>query len=170
MSTEPQDQKLSALIDDELDHAESLALWRRIGDDAELEARWRRYSAISASLRAPGLVRADAGFVGRISDALKDEPTCVAPRGPRRFINERGITAALAASLAAVAIMVGKSVNTHSPMPELGPVAQNESPATQAAVDPRFRDYYVMHNETAYMSGAQGMLPYVRLASFKPAE
>jgi sigma-E factor negative regulatory protein RseA len=163
-------EKLSLLLDDELDSQESLRLYQRISADPVVRAQWNRYSRISAAMRSGQVLMPDDGFADRISAALADEPTILAPAAlPRKQpVRERVVTAALAASLALVAVLVAKSFNEYSPVtgPNLLATAGSIGPAaTQASMAPEFQDYLVAHYETAYLAGAQGMLPSVRLAS-----
>lgn len=163
-------EKLSLLLDDEMEPQESLRLFERIGNDPAVRAQWNRYSRISAAMRSGQVLMADDGFVDRISMALADEPTILAPAAlPRKQqTRERLVTAALAASLALVAVLVAKSFNEYSPVTgsNLLATAGLIGPSTtQATVAPEFQDYLVAHYETAYLAGAQGMLPSVRLAS-----
>ncbi|BBL76056.1 sigma-E factor negative regulatory protein [Methylomagnum ishizawai] len=166
-------QKLSLMLDDELGRDESLKLLAGIESDPALRAQWRRYNLVGMALRSQSSLVPDSGFVDRISAALADEPTILAPQAAksatRRDMGYRDkvVTLALAASLAAVAVMVGKSLHDYSPMNGPNVIAQSgiDGDNAQASVDPEFRDYLVAHYETAYLSGAQGMLPSVRLVS-----
>lgn len=165
-------QKLSLLLDDELGQGESLQLLAGIEADPGLQKQLRRYQMIGTALRAQGSLVPDEGFVDRISAALAEEPTVLAPNAiaarPRR--RETVVTFALAASLAMVAVLVGKSLNDYSPAQGSNSLAQANLAGgnAQAAIDPEFRDYLAAHHETAYLAGAQGMLPSVRLVSSNP--
>ena len=160
-------QELCLLLDEELGQRESLKLLSGIEADPELREQWRRYNLIGIAMRSRGALLPDRGFVDRVSAALVDEPTVLAPSTANRSRREKAVTIALAASLAAVAIMVGKSLNDYSPTRGPGLLAQVglTDPAMQSPMDPEFRDYLVAHYETAYLAGAQGMLPSVRLVS-----
>jgi sigma-E factor negative regulatory protein RseA len=167
-------QKLSLLLDDELGQGESLQLFAGIEADPGLQKQLRRYQMISAGLRAQGALVPDEGFVGRVSAALAEEPTVLAPKAIAARPNKRRetmVTFALAASLAMVAVLVGKSLNDYSPMQGSKALAQANLAGgnAQASIDPEFRDYLVAHHETASLAGAQGMLPSVRLVSSNPA-
>jgi len=109
----------------------------------------------------------DAGFVDRIHAALVDEPVVLAPRVVRHKIREKAATLALAASIAMLAVLVGRSLNQYSPVQTSAMLAEVElnAPAVKASMEPELRDYLAMHNESAYLAGAQGMLPSIRLVS-----
>ncbi|MGZ8216040.1 RseA family anti-sigma factor [Methylomagnum sp.] len=163
-------EKLSLLLDDELDSQESLRLFERVEKDSAVRAQWNRYSRISAAMRSGQILMADDGFADRLNAALADEPTILAPTAlPRkRQTRERLVTTALAASLALVAVLVAKSFNEYSPVNGSNFLAMADlmgPSSTQATMAPEFQDYLVAHYGTAYLAGAQGMLPSVRLAS-----
>jgi sigma-E factor negative regulatory protein RseA len=77
------DSQLSAMFDDELPAAECELLARRLSRDEQLKARWGRYAAIGATIRAERGVRLDAGLAGRVSAAISSEPTLVAEPAPQ---------------------------------------------------------------------------------------
>lgn len=160
-------EELSLLLDGELRPNESLKLLNRIEKDPALRAQWSRYCIMSEIMRSRTVLLPDSAFVERISASLAQEPTVLAPRPDKRRVRERMVTGALAASLALLALLVGKSLNDYSPIRGSDLLARAEllGPAVQSRMDPQFRDFLAMHYETAYLSGAQGMLPSVRLVS-----
>src|SRR4051812_39276941 len=107
--------KLSAMFDNELPAAECELLARRLSRDEELRARWSRYAAIGATIRAEGGARLNAELARRVSVAISTEPPVVAEpesppaRPPSRLFDSRwwapvgGV--AVAASVAAAAIL-----------------------------------------------------------------
>lgn len=158
-------EKLSLLLDEELERNESLWLLSRIETDPALAMQWRRYNLIHETMRSNPALLPDSGFVGRISASLVDEPTVLAPTPAKHRHRERAVTVALAASLAMVAVLAGKSLHDYSPMGGANSLLASTADTTQASIDPEFRDYLVTHYETAYLSGAQGLLPSLRLVS-----
>jgi sigma-E factor negative regulatory protein RseA len=162
-------QKLSLLLDGELSKNDSLALMSRIEQDAELRKQWHRYSLVSQVMQSGKILPVDERFVDKVRNALVNEPAILAPRPEKHRYREKTITAALAASLAVVGVLVGKSISEYSPVrgPEL--LAQtelSEPDDTRLTGDPQFQDYLVTHSETAYLAGAPGMLPYARLVTY----
>jgi negative regulator of sigma E activity len=77
------DSQLSAMFDDELPAAECELLARRLSRDELLKARWGRYAAIGATIRAEGGVRLNAGLAGRVSAAISSEPALAAEPAPQ---------------------------------------------------------------------------------------
>src|SRR5207245_3812539 len=68
------DSQLSAMFDDELPAAECELLARRLSRDEDLRARWGRYAAIGATIRAEGGARLNAELARRVSVAISAEP------------------------------------------------------------------------------------------------
>jgi len=104
------DSKLSAMFADELPAAECELLARRLSRDEQLKARWGRYAAIGATIRAEGGVRLNAGLASRVSVAISSEAVLSAEPAPepkKRWDNRwwqpvAGVAAA--AGVAAVSI------------------------------------------------------------------
>jgi sigma-E factor negative regulatory protein RseA len=121
---------------------------------------------------------ADENFAVKVSAMIAEEPTVLAPRTIRSPVNLRPniLSLGLAASLALVAVIVGKSVNDNSDVFQTASidrasttqVAANKSESSENQAESQFNDYLVMHNETAYMAGSAGMLSYVRLVGSRP--
>jgi sigma-E factor negative regulatory protein RseA len=74
------DSQLSAMFDDELPAAECELLARRLSRDEDLKARWGRYAAIGATIRAEGGVRLNSGLASRINTVISAEPVVVAAK------------------------------------------------------------------------------------------
>jgi sigma-E factor negative regulatory protein RseA len=169
MSEHDLKEKLSLLMDEESTVTDGLKTLKMVAGDPAAQEQWRRYSLIRESLRSHRVLVPDRDFASRISAALADEPTVLAPRPAKAkpWVSERFVTSALAASLAMVAVLVGKSMQEYSPIrgADLLKLSSLISPSVQASVDPEFQDYLVSHYETAYLSGAQGMMPSVRVVS-----
>lgn len=71
-------QRLSALLDGELDAAESRTLLSDIGRDSAMHAAWSEYRLIGDVLRAEPSLATD--MTTKVMSALHDEPTILAPR------------------------------------------------------------------------------------------
>ncbi|MFN5744823.1 MAG: sigma-E factor negative regulatory protein [Methylococcaceae bacterium] len=165
-------EQLSALLDDELGQRESLALWAEIEHRKALSNKLHRYAVAQRVMQSGRSVLPDAGFVDRIHAAIAEEPAILVPRVVKHKVRERVMTFAMAASLATLAVIVGRSVNDYSPANRtnvLAQVALPEGDLKTAVADAEIGDYLAMHNETTYLSGAQGMLPSVRLVSGPPS-
>jgi len=132
------DSQLSAMFDDELPAAECELLARRLSRDEELKARWSRYAAIGATIRAEGGVRLNANLAVRVNNAISAEPAVAVTqvvaepvRQPIRRPTPRWLMplggVAMAASVAAAAILV---LRYESPMQQ---VAAQSPPVTSTS-------------------------------------
>lgn len=171
--------RISLLLDGELDGRGNPRLLDRLEEDEELKVTWGRYNLIGEVMRAPRAHLADGEFAKRVSAAIRDEPTVMAPRqksqSDNTTVRHRIVTAAMAASLAGVAILIGKSLTDNADellkvytQPQVV-VAANEkaSELDEKMAEAQFNDYLLVHNETAYLAGTGGMLPHVRLVSYR---
>jgi sigma-E factor negative regulatory protein RseA len=157
------DSQLSAMFDDELPAAECELLARRLSRDEQLKARWGRYAAIGATIRAEGGVRLNAGLAGRVSAAISSEPTLAVepmPQPKKRWRSAwvqplAGVAAA--AGVAAVSILWMRSQVLPDTAPSLAQtfvptsvvtgtatVAAIPASATQAKVNTGEPDSYVV--------------------------
>jgi sigma-E factor negative regulatory protein RseA len=171
--------RISMLMDSDLDGRDNPRLIDGIKSDPALKATWARYSLIGDVMRSSGpVVLADQGFAARVSAVISEEPTVFAPKALKPAVNMRSsiVTFGLAASLAMVAILVGKSVNDQvdifqtaaNSQTGAGQAVAKSSDQADNLAESQFNDYLVMHNETAYMAGSASMLPYVRVIGSGP--
>ncbi|WP_028920370.1 sigma-E factor negative regulatory protein [Pseudoxanthomonas suwonensis] len=131
-------QQLSALVDGELAPDEARFLLRRLEHDTELSGRFERWQLCGDVLR--GQVRRSAGsdLAERIAAAVAAAPLTAevaaptAPQRRRQLWTRWGGGAALAASVAAVAMFVGRPAQTG---PDFGPApAVAVLPSTEAVL------------------------------------
>ena len=80
------DSQLSAMFDNELPAAECELLARRLSRDEDLKARWGRYAAIGATIRAEGGLRLNSGLALRVSTAIASEPAAAASEPDRKSV------------------------------------------------------------------------------------
>ena len=182
-------EKLSALIDAELDELEERRVLNALHDDAELRRTWERYHVIrSAVTRQLGTVLAP-GFAERVRARLEAEGQETA-RQVRLWPLAGGFAAAalvagaaflgaqmlrapssplapLAASPSAPESAAPVNVAATAPTPE--PVAAAaETPVPAAAPGDRLNAYLFGHNEFMPTAGMGSMLPYVRVVTHRP--
>lgn len=173
-------QKLSMLMDSELHERDCPDMIRLMGDDEDLKTTWGRYHLIGEVMRHGVTALADEGLARRVGAAVSAEQATVlafpVKRANKRSWRNRAVTLALAASLASVAVLVGRSV--HDNAQDLAPMAARSGAVERLAdrqelfdqdtlVEAQFNDYLLTHNETAAMAGAAGMFPHVRLVSVR---
>lgn len=182
MMTPNDAERLSCLIDDELEHgrSEALAMLER---DEELRQRWQRYHLMSDAMTKHLPTQIDTSFADRVRAAIDQEPTILAPaamRKPKGPLMRQVAGWSVAASVAIVAlvgvqvVLQNESANPYAVAGNM-PVAATQvavrgsgGPAGVAQVeyvnhadDPELNQYLVNHNE--YASGMNGMLPYSRV-------
>jgi sigma-E factor negative regulatory protein RseA len=168
------DSQLSAMFDNELPAAECELLARRLSRDEELKARWGRYAAIGATIRAEGGTRLNTDLALRVSTAISAEPAVAAgPARPRSRLSAARWWApaggvAVAASVAAAAILWvrfeslpqdGQTVAQTAPaIPGSGTVGKNG----QVAASTNTPDSYVVPKTIARRS----IVPSTQLANY----
>ena len=171
-------EKISALMDGELDeHAAGEAIEALRGEGEALET-WRMYHLISDGLRDTRVL--SAGFTARVSQRLAGEPTILAPaahlsdRLPGRTPVQRFAFAA-AASVAAIGLVswlaFGPQSQVVPPPASTAPVAANTvtAPVT-VQLTSSANDYLLAHQGFSPRVSLQGMVPYVRTVAERPGE
>jgi len=168
-------EKISQLMDGDLDAYEADALLKRLKSDASLRESWQVYHLVGDALRQ------EHGLTGRIaarvSERLEQEPTVMGPRftASRRVVRYAMSAAAGAAGLAVVAWLAlgGLPVNVTSQQlagtPDAAAVAQQamvESVTAQstalAAETDAVDEYLLAHRSVSDFRTMQGTPPYVR--------
>lgn len=131
-------ERLSALMDGELDPKELDALLAAVNKDESLLREWHDWRLAGDVVQ--GETHCAPGFMGRFSERLAAEPVVVAPkaqlRRPRRLL----IPLAMAASVALVGIVVWR----------IEPVSQELNPAAQYAAETEatLHAYLAAHRES----------------------
>ena len=165
--------RISALMDGELDQAQARQEFARLRQQREMRERWDIFHLIGDALR--GECPLSAGFTQRLSQRLALEPTVLAPRrGIVRKVTTYALSAA--ASLSAVALVgwVAFSTNIGSPRPEVAsvpaPVAVIPVPAAvpqlaSVPYDGAMNEYILAHQGFSPSTVIQGVVPYIRSVS-----
>lgn len=165
--------KLSALMDGELDDKSAAEVIRVLGADREAVRAWRTYSLISDAMRESRVL--SEGFTARLGARLAAEPTVFAPRAHVQSFqteSKRWYALSAAASLAAVALVGWLAF---APQPGIAPPA----PVAQAPAEPKpnivplprgANDYLLAHQGFSPRVSLQGMAPYVRTVSEQAVE
>jgi sigma-E factor negative regulatory protein RseA len=166
--------KISALMDGELDARQAEQQVGRLRHDTEARACWDTFHLIGDALR--GECRFSAQFGARLYARLEQEPTVLAPR--RRTPAGRATAYALsaAASVAAVAL-VGWVALQNAPVPPAqiaaapAPVPVSV-PVTPPPVEPvsvpsegTMNQYIFAHQGFSPSTAIQGLAPYIRSVS-----
>ncbi len=101
-------ESLSAGIDGELPKEQLRFLLRRLDHDTSLQQAWGRYHVARDSLRRQLPPLAGAGFAARVMLAIEQESTPAATSARRNHWLRWSTGGAIAASVAAVALMIGQ--------------------------------------------------------------
>lgn len=174
-------ERISALLDGELDHVESVHQIERLKSDGELRGAWDTYHLIGDALR--GHLSRD--LCARVSARLAAEPTVFAPqrRAPESKRLRRWALSAAAGATAAV-LVIWTAVPMLQPDPQVAraPSAPAAPAATsvgaQMANSEQFAEpadtsepaagvanYLLAHQRFSATSAMQGVAPYVRTVS-----
>jgi sigma-E factor negative regulatory protein RseA len=172
-------QKISQFLDNELDHDEALILLQKMQLQSELQDKMNRYEAISHAMKTDIFLAAESDFSTKIRQQIQQEPVYLLPqhkpikRGPKLI--------ALAASIAIVAVIAGRSMNDpdqYSKPASIAHVTQHRLPeqssdpvvyANQAAQYPlnkRINDYLQAHNSSVYTNGEANFQPFARVTAY----
>lgn len=166
-------ERISALMDGELDGEEAVLELKRCGGDVTLIEGWATYHLIGDVLRAEAPLR--AGFEARLREALAAEPTVLAPRASTVRRKARLFALSAAASAAGV-LMVGWLAMPYisHPAGDSGATAVakgslNPVPQAVAEIDPSVREYLLAHHESTTAS-LPSVMPHVQYAIGAPKE
>jgi sigma-E factor negative regulatory protein RseA len=166
-------EKVSQLMDGELDeHGAHLEIGR-LELDADLVEAWGTYHLIRDVLRDDTCTCSD--FARRLSQRLEQEPTVVAPH-TRLSSRLTRYSLPLAAAVAGVAVVGWLAFSSQSRVHTAAPIARNapaaatkEAPrpplAIPAPANGQMNDYLLAHQEFSPTTAMQGVASYVRTVS-----
>ena len=157
--------RISALMDGEVDEKSAAQLIEALARDAEAIRTWRSYHLIGDAMRG-GMLLSER-FTERVAQRLAAEPTVLAPRRMRTESPRLFTMSALAASVAAVAFVGWMAF---APQPQLAPapLAQLKAPVDKPPMIPlpnAANDYLLAHQGFSPRVALQGMTAYVRTVS-----
>jgi len=167
--------KISALMDSELDEQQAREQFSRLNRDENLADSWHTFHRIGDALRGDRELSRDFG--SRLAARLKDEPTVLAPRhSPVRRFTTYALSAA--ASLSAIALVgwVALGGDPQTPQPAqvakaipapvipAAPVATLASTPQLANVpnDGTMNEYLIAHQGFSPSTSIQRVAPYIR--------
>jgi sigma-E factor negative regulatory protein RseA len=171
-------EKISALMDGELDGQQAQQQIQLLRNDAELASAWHAFHLIGDAMRNERPLSRD--FSRRLSSRIAAEPTILAPR---RGSGKRAVAFALsaAASLSAVALVGWVALSTVPPasQPEIAKAPVTPVPAVPASATPSaaaptlasvpsdgtMNEYLMAHQEFSPSTALQGVAPYIRSVS-----
>lgn len=158
-------ERISALIDGEVDESELSQDLVRIRGSAELRRAWDNYHLIGDTLRG----HAAPSLASRVAERLAAEPTVLAPQPRRRMRRGNAVQVALsaAAGVAGIALVAWLALSGLTADPQSiaaqGTVGGPAIAATPTAVG--VDDYLLAHQSFSPKGAMQGVAPYVRTVS-----
>lgn len=161
-------EKLSLLVDEELDSLQAADVLKTLNQNQELQAKYSRYALIGQAMKHEQCSVADSAFAGRVREALSQEPVYLLPR-QHKTNKSKTVGFAVAASLflAIVGLTVFKqskdvrlSENGQALVQRAKPMEQTEQ------MNARFKEYLQAHDNVWYVSNNVGTQPYARLAGY----
>ena len=173
-------EKISQLMDGELEEQERSLLLRRLGQDAHLAQSWGTFHLIRDVLRDEASCSYD--LAERVRQRLEKEPTVIAPhtRLAARLVR---YTMPMAAAVAGVAVVGWLALSLRPHIESVGWVtAENKSEQVQkpsapppvapiiASADGQMSDYLLAHQEYSPITAIQGVAPYIRTVSNRDAD
>jgi sigma-E factor negative regulatory protein RseA len=163
--------KISALMDGELDDKSSAETIDWLGRDGDALHAWRAYHLIGDALRDSGML--SEGFTARVAARLSAEPALLAP-GRLQAEPRKWLVLSAAASVAAVSLVgwLAFAPQREAPPPQVAQ-ASATPPKKQPAIVPLpsgTNDYLLAHQGFSPRASLQGMAPYVRTVSDQAQE
>ena len=174
--------KISALMDGELDRIDMADTISQIKESEELRNQWSTYHLIGDVLRQPAMSPPDINL--NIRNEVDIDPIALTPDIPKEKNSQIfafAIAASMVAAVAAVTWMSGQtmerpltdgpSLQAVAPTVTTAPIlAQKEEPKTDKLVlqDPasiRINDYMFAHGE---FTAIRGVSPYMRTVARRP--
>ena len=187
--TETTRQQLSAFLDDELEEREADLLVRRLSADADLRGAAVRYAAMGDVIRADLLKGDPRTLLRRVSASVAAETAASGYAAPSRsgVVFKALAGAAIAASVAVVAVLSLDTTGDQSPVPAqlsvpepramvISTVSSTPPAIARASSPSQLRRYYLNHSQYATNLGGQGSLvrmvraPEVAVAEPVPAD
>ena len=174
-------ERISILLDGEMDRAEATAVIAALCADPALRRHWHELHRVGDALRSHEVAASDSeAFCARVAAVVSAEPTVLAPRavhassGARRYWMPGLAVAASAAAVAFIAVPLMRA-------PETVSIAKNATPAQLSTVDvgaqqslptianarglnPSFNPYLAAHRELIGNSVVPRAAVYLRSA------
>ena len=180
-NTDDMKEKLSALVDNELDDLDERRVMAALEKDADLRRTWERYHLVHSVLHQELQGFAPLDLAERVAARIGKEPVHVVSFQRRKITRYAG-TLALAASVAAIAIASVQWLSRPASTPVASLAAVQPAPnnivragatredvkqkTPEPEVETALNAYLMEHNEFASSAGIGGMMPYVRVVGY----
>ena len=153
--------ELSSMMDNELEAHRQQDVLAALRSEKNLRASWDTYILIGDSLRDSPELATD--LTANVINALRTEPTILAVSVRRTPPVLRSV-AALAASLAGVAVVGWLALSPPASQTTVAPTARAPKPVTAPASE-RMQEYLMAHQAYSPSSRIQGGASYIRTVS-----
>jgi len=161
-----QKEKLSLLVDDELDAVQELSLLKTVKQDLKLQAKLRRYALISQAMKTEQCSVASPDFAAKIHQQLKQEPIYFLPRKKNdKAFHKAALAVAASVVLAVVWVSASKWQKQNYPFESVNQIAQRSVQADQ--MNAHFKEYLQAHDKVWHVNNNTGVQSYARLASYQ---
>ena len=166
-------ERLSALVDGELEEAQAGELIDHVLSDTELRLAWERYYFVTDAVRNKVSDVAPGNLAQRVRRDVESEPVALTQRRQYRVALKPVVGLAVAASIATLAVIGVYTLNREEESPSSPPLAQMTTGdrvgmrwnVSQPTIESRLNGYLVNHSE--YMgNGMHGMHPYARIVGY----
>ncbi|MGR9088085.1 MAG: sigma-E factor negative regulatory protein [Gammaproteobacteria bacterium] len=170
-------QKISQLLDDELDPHEAIMLLKKIQSTPDLKNTLNRYEAIRQTLKTEVFSFTDPNFSTQISRRIEQEPILFLPQRSHTHRNRKRL--ATAASIAVIAMIAGFNINPPTNDLQIASTVQSSAATSVNSVDTAQRnesapdsvnkqinDYLQAHNSSVYTNGQANFHPYARVTAY----
>lgn len=187
--TDDINERISALLDNELSQKEVRHTLDLLEQDASLRRKWDSYTLIGDAMRGEGMRYSADSIADRVQRRLEREPVNIPvlrplPAGypgrfPSRWYKSAG-GAALAASVAVITVLAFPPLTDMTPEPGRVVVAERNAPdpapylvqsstrwknLSEPKVESKLNSYLIDHNEYAAPGGI-GVMPYTNFVSY----
>ena len=169
-------QRLSCLLDGELEPGECRALVERLRDDSEARRRWVLLNCVGDAMRSAEVAAWHSEpFVARVAAALEREPTVLAPVASahpavRRWLLPGAGAAAAAAVLIAVVLPARQTLAPEAMVARAPAVLPAAAAPAEVVRSPQLERYLAAHRELAEPSLMPNSTPYVRTSVAVPMQ
>lgn len=158
-------EKLSLLLDNELDDRNALALLKAVHRDPELNIKLRNYSLISQALRTEEYAIASVDFVDRIHQQVQQEPTYFLPsKKKKELFTKSALAVAASLVLSVVWVSAVKWQKMDTPYSSANLVTQRS--VNEDQMNARFKEYLQAHDNVLDVNNV-GAQSYARLANYQ---
>lgn len=178
-NTDEMKEKLSALVDNELDDVNERRVMAVLEKDADLRRTWERYHLVRSVLHQELDAFVPPDMAEHVAARISMEPANTSAFRRQKITRYAGMFA-IAASVAAIAVTsvqwLSRPISAPvTPVASVQPAPDNfiragatrwdmkqNEPETESALNA----FLVEHNEFASSSGIGGMMPYVRVVGY----